>query len=552
MVSFNLAQQRAESSSTSSSFFRLDKDDAAIGFTYDPNLTPGHVLPSPTSSEVSEEISVARWRLTLASHLAAHLRSCVLHEVGLTASAGIAGNKLLAKLMCAKHKPAEQTVFLPANQTEVLHYLENYEVRSLNGFGGAIVNKLRGCLGGEQLGHSGTEWINGGLGLDPQTSLVEARDRDPPVPLTVSLCRKAFTAQSLVDLFGQRLGPRLWSLLHGIDHDEVIPAPLYPHQISIEDTFRGLRGQAQHEQLHILSTSLLRRLEVELVEDEGDLSQPLMLRNEPVMLPSEEGREQPLDLKGMCVRSYVEQDSLSQEVACRRAWRRYPLSVRLSIRQGWENRTSKQSRMPVEVFDLSLSRSQRATALAATLEGLRRSMIATHGDRGEGINLINIAALDLVKQKPAASIGALFANGNGKGKGKGKEVVIDKDFLESLPLEIRKEVMAQYGHVPTDDAIANTDEDISGVGEDVKASDDDEHGGGGVGGGDDDEDLVCDKCGGVQEAWLQHDHLIWPVFGLPPCFAQLMDKNIWSRSSQADELQARERERMMPPSQERH
>jgi DNA polymerase iota len=457
---------------------------------------------------------------------------------------------LLAKLMCAKHKPAEQTVFLPENHTEVLQYLDTYEVRSLNGFGGAIVNKLRACLGGEQLGHSGTEWINGGLGLDPQTALVEARDRDPPVPLTVSLCRKAFTAQSLVDLFGQRLGPRLWGLLHGIDHDEVIPAPLYPHQISIEDTFRGLRGQAQHEQLHILSMSLLRRLEVELVEDEGDLSQPLTLKNEPVTLPSEEGREHPLDLKGMSVRTYVEQDSPSQEMACRRAWRRYPLSVRLSIRQGWENRTSKQTRMPVEVFDLSLSRSQRATALAATLEGLRRSLIATHGDRGEGINLINIAALDLVKQKPAASIGALFANGNANGKGKGKEVVIDEDFLNSLPPDIRKEVMAQYGYVSTHGTTASTDGATSEINNDVEPNDID-----GLAGGEDDEDeLICDKCGSVQEAWLQHDHLIWPVFGLPPCFAQLMDKNIWSGSTRVDDRQETQRERqgVMPPSQERH
>ncbi|PWN22756.1 DNA/RNA polymerase [Microstroma glucosiphilum] len=540
-----MQQQSAASSAPVSPFFRLDKDDPTIGIAYDPTLPPGHVLPILTSSEVSEEVAIARRRLLLASHLASHLRSCILHEIGLTASAGIASNKLLAKLMCAKHKPAEQTVFLPANQTEVQQYLDTYEVRALNGFGGAIVNKLRGCLGGEQLGHSGTEWINGGLGLDPQTALVEARDRDPPVPLTVSLSRKAFTAQSLVELFGQRLGPRLWGLLHGIDHDEVIPAPLYPHQISIEDTFRGLRGQAQHEQLHVLSSSLLRRLEVELVEDEGDLSQPLTLRNEPVTLPSEEGREQPLDLKGMCVRSYVEEDSLSQEVASRRTWRRYPLSVRLSIRQGWENRTSKQTRMPVEVFDLSLSRSQRATALAATLEGLRRSMIATHGDRGEGINLINIAALDLVKQKPAASIGALFANGNGKGKG--KEVVIDEEFLRSLPPEIRKEVMDQYGHVPTDITAASADEKYSGVGDVIEPNDEDVHNG-----GEEEEELICDKCGAVQEAWLQHDHLIWPVFGLPPCFAQLMDKNLWSGSTWADDQREREKASVLPPSQERH
>lgn len=327
-----------DSQSGPEGFFRLSQDDASVGFEY-PNdgMFAGHVLPATGNTSTSH-------RLRLATRLAAHLRGRIEHEIGLTTSAGVAHNKLLAKLVCAKHKPAEQTVFAPRNDADVLQFLDSYETRALNGFGGVIVNTLRTALGGEKLGHSGTEWLNGGLGADPQQHIQDHRDGAAPPPLTVSLCRKAFSASQFNDLFGSRLGTRLWFLLHGQDDEPVIPAPPFPLQISIEDTYRNLRGADVFEQMQVLSESLMRRLEAELVDDEETVSDvKFELAHEGVGID---------DPGAAVVRSYTETSKAQTSRAHQnhRSFKRYPLSVRLSIRQGWDNRVSKQTRMPVEIL----------------------------------------------------------------------------------------------------------------------------------------------------------------------------------------------------------
>lgn len=343
-------------------FFKLSKEKCA-GFEYDHKSFAGHIIPDQPH-EFPRGGNQSR-RLLVASHLAAYLRDRIEHEIGLTASAGVAHNKLIAKLVCAKHKPAQQTVFAPpqADPLKVtLQFLDPYEARALNGFGGVICNTLRNALGGETLGHSGSEWLNGGLGPDPQRHIQEHRgeeDGQPPPSLPVSLCRKAFSATQFVDLFGSRLGPRLWCLLHGRDDEPVVPAPAFPLQLSIEDTYRNLRGGAVYEQMQVLSESLIRRLEAELVDDDEAVSQAKFeLTKEPLVLPGAveaEGVRSAASTESTTVRTYTQKsapvptnDSKGKTIS--RTWKRFPLSMRLSIRQGWDNRVSKQTRMPVEVL----------------------------------------------------------------------------------------------------------------------------------------------------------------------------------------------------------
>lgn len=518
-----------------SGWFRLTHDDDAAGddadargFSFEPSsrASLGHVIPN------AEGLSP---RLRFASHLAAHLRSRIHEQIGLTASAGIAHNKLLAKLVCAKFKPAQQTVFAPHNHTDTLAFLDPYEVRSLNGFGGVIVNTLRNALGGESLGHGGTEWLNGGLGPDPQKDIQEYRgegggggggdDAVPPTTasappsLPVSLCRKAFSATQFNDLFGTRLGSRLWSLLHGRDDEPVIPAPPYPLQISIEDTFRNLRGVAVFEQIHLLAGNLLRRLEAELVDGDGDESaaaEEYNVTHEAIVLPAG-GEEISTTTK---VRSYTEATPHGGVPPTRpRIFKRFPLSVRLSIRQGWDNRVSKQTRMPVEIFDLTKSRATRATSLTATLGSLYRAMIQQYGDKGQGLNLINIAALDLAATKPAAALETFFGSGAAKGQQQQSKKdaeyggAIDLDMLRELPEDIRREVAKQYGVNLAQVAVdvvkpkpslpaASTSSSSSLLPPPPPPP----------------SSLICPACGTEQEPWLQHDHSMWPMRGVAPCF----------------------------------
>ncbi|XP_011555941.3 DNA polymerase iota [Plutella xylostella] len=52
-------------------------------------------------------------RLKLASQLASEMRSKIFNELGFTTCAGVAHNKLLAKLICPLHKPNDQSLIFP-------------------------------------------------------------------------------------------------------------------------------------------------------------------------------------------------------------------------------------------------------------------------------------------------------------------------------------------------------------------------------------------------------------------------------------------------------
>ncbi|XP_061751416.1 DNA polymerase iota isoform X10 [Nerophis ophidion] len=58
--------------------------------------------------------------LALGSHIAAELREAVRSRLGLTGCAGIAANKLLAKLVSGAFKPNQQTTLLPENVGDIM------------------------------------------------------------------------------------------------------------------------------------------------------------------------------------------------------------------------------------------------------------------------------------------------------------------------------------------------------------------------------------------------------------------------------------------------
>ncbi|XP_026760514.2 DNA polymerase iota [Galleria mellonella] len=64
-------------------------------------------------------------RLKVASQLANEIRQKIYDELGFTTCAGIAHNKLLAKLVCPLHKPNNQTTICPEHATEFMSTLQS-------------------------------------------------------------------------------------------------------------------------------------------------------------------------------------------------------------------------------------------------------------------------------------------------------------------------------------------------------------------------------------------------------------------------------------------
>ncbi|CAH1796184.1 unnamed protein product, partial [Owenia fusiformis] len=138
-------------------------------------------------------------RLLIGSQIAAEIRKSLHQELGITCCAGIAHNKLLAKLVGATHKPNQQTVLLPEFITELMVSLK--DVRKIPGIGSSTSKRLQS------------------IGLTSVTDL-QTCSRD-----TLSEQFGPLMAQNMAD----------WSL--GIDHSEVVKTGP-PQSISDEDSFR--------------------------------------------------------------------------------------------------------------------------------------------------------------------------------------------------------------------------------------------------------------------------------------------------------------------------
>lgn len=64
-------------------------------------------------------------RLQISSQIASDIREALNKELGITSSAGIAHNKLLAKLIGATHKPNQQTTILPLQSKDFMSRLSS-------------------------------------------------------------------------------------------------------------------------------------------------------------------------------------------------------------------------------------------------------------------------------------------------------------------------------------------------------------------------------------------------------------------------------------------
>lgn len=100
------------------------------------NITlSGHLYEEP-----SMECCGCHNRLKIASQIASEVRKKIFDELGFTICAGIAHNKLLAKLICPLHKPNDQTTIFPQHAVSFMATLQS--VRSIPTIGSKTTETL--------------------------------------------------------------------------------------------------------------------------------------------------------------------------------------------------------------------------------------------------------------------------------------------------------------------------------------------------------------------------------------------------------------------------
>uniref|UniRef100_A0A8W7PRH7 UmuC domain-containing protein n=1 Tax=Anopheles coluzzii TaxID=1518534 RepID=A0A8W7PRH7_ANOCL len=129
----------------------LAKLDFVQGFIHPPRTDESSALDPPSHRETDRDLfrrcccCGCDRRLILATHLAQEIRDSIFQELGLRCCAGIAHNKLLAKLVGAVHKQNKQTVLLPTHATAFVASLGS--VRSLTGIGEKTAQTLADSCG---------------------------------------------------------------------------------------------------------------------------------------------------------------------------------------------------------------------------------------------------------------------------------------------------------------------------------------------------------------------------------------------------------------------
>ncbi|XP_061836357.1 DNA polymerase iota isoform X2 [Nerophis lumbriciformis] len=160
--------------------------------------------------------------LALGSHIAAELREAIHSRLGLTGCAGIAANKLLAKLVSGAFKPNQQTTLLPENVGDIMGALSG--PRAIPGVGHQTAKRLH-ALG-----------------------LVSVRDL------------QLFPLTDLVREFGAPSATRLKNLSLGVDNSPVTPSGA-PQSLSDEDSFKKMSTAKEvMEKMKQLLSSLVERM----------------------------------------------------------------------------------------------------------------------------------------------------------------------------------------------------------------------------------------------------------------------------------------------------
>ncbi|KAF8420052.1 hypothetical protein EV426DRAFT_613232 [Tirmania nivea] len=372
-------------------FFRLSLTDPKRGFSFSWGKLPGHTYPlnyaldlhvSPESDHASQLLQEddkldgkvhnglhqakhtkhrLHRRLFLAAHFADFLRNNVRETYNYTASAGISTTKLTAKLAGSVNKPDKQTLLIPS---ATQGFLDGHEIGKIPGIGFKTAQVLR-----EEL----LRVVQGGAPEGSSVAEVAFYDKLTH-PITVHDARRKLTLDRLSKILNSKEQARkLYGWLHGVDTAPVAQASLIPTQISIEDTFRSLKGTKQVEQVLIqLVTKLIRRMHIDLLS--------------PLPTPT---RSTPTPTTSL------------------QRWLALPRTFRLSLRPRgmagpYSARVSKSAPFPRYVF----ARDSCAEALAGRLvREVGLPLLRKMGKMGEGeLQLMNVAVVNIEELKRGEAV----------------------------------------------------------------------------------------------------------------------------------------------------
>ncbi|XP_074211469.1 DNA polymerase iota isoform X2 [Camelus bactrianus] len=161
-------------------------------------------------------------RLLVGSQIAAEMREAMYIQLGLTGCAGVASNKLLAKLVSGVFKPNQQTVLLPESSQDLIHSLNH--IKEIPGIGYKTAKRL------EALGISNVR--------DLQT----------------------FSSKILEKELGISVAQRIQKLSLGEDHSPVTPSGP-PQSFSEEDSLKKCSSEIEAKnKIEELLASLLNRV----------------------------------------------------------------------------------------------------------------------------------------------------------------------------------------------------------------------------------------------------------------------------------------------------
>ncbi|XP_067006969.2 DNA polymerase eta [Anabrus simplex] len=186
-------------------------------------------LESVYQNELSDK---ATERLAVAGLIVEEMRAAIYSKTGFQCSAGIAHNKILAKLACGIHKPNRQTILPHTSVTQLYQTLPVKKIRSLGGkFGDAVVEQL-GCK------------------------------------VVADLLR--FTESQLQQMFDEKSGSWLYNIARGFDYEPVTPR-LMSKSVGCCKKFPGKQSLSTREDVEKwllnLATEVSERLLKELASN---------------------------------------------------------------------------------------------------------------------------------------------------------------------------------------------------------------------------------------------------------------------------------------------
>ncbi|TLD36921.1 DNA/RNA polymerase [Venturia nashicola] len=263
IVDFN--EELVNENHLQNSFFCLKKDDPAVGFPFDASQIAGHVYGEEDEDQSRDPLLR---RLILGSHLALYLRTQMEERLNHTCTVGISTSKLLSKLVGNLHKPQAQTTLLPpyveenGRQSNVTAFIDNYDIGKIPNIGFKMAHKLR-----EYLIHHHKNLLGEASVEEEYTAKITVRQVRTIPGMNPAMLDKILGGPGMP----HGVGRRTWQLLHGVDDAEVGMARSIPQQISIEDSYIRLDSLDRvHQELLLLSKSLIRRMRADLTEDEDE------------------------------------------------------------------------------------------------------------------------------------------------------------------------------------------------------------------------------------------------------------------------------------------